>query len=33
VFRQQSTTLDELHVETFLPADDRTAEVLLRRWG
>jgi hypothetical protein len=26
-------TLAELHLEAFLPADDRTAEVLRRRWG
>jgi hypothetical protein len=23
----------ELHLEAFLPADNRTAEVLHRRWG
>jgi hypothetical protein len=28
-----STTLAELHIEAFLAADDRTAEVLRRRWG
>jgi hypothetical protein len=32
-FRQSSTTLAELHLEAFLAADDRTAEVLRRRWG
>ena len=26
-------TLAELHLEAFLPADDRTTEVLRRRWG
>lgn len=26
-------TLAELHLEAFLPADDRTAEVLRHRWG
>ena len=26
-------TLAELHLEAFLPADDRTAKVLRRRWG
>ena len=26
-------TLAELHLEAFLPADDRTAEVLRRRWA
>ena len=26
-------TLAELQLEAFLPADDRTAEVLRRRWG
>jgi transcriptional regulator with XRE-family HTH domain len=26
-------TLAELHLEAFLPADDRTAAVLRRRWG
>lgn len=26
-------TLAELHLEAFLPADDRTGEVLRRRWG
>jgi transcriptional regulator with XRE-family HTH domain len=26
-------TLAELHLEAFLPADDRTAQVLRRRWG
>ncbi len=26
-------TLAELHLEAFLPADERTAEVLARRWG
>jgi len=26
-------TLAELHLEAFLPADERTAEVLRRRWG
>ncbi len=26
-------TLAELHLEAFLPADDRTARVLRRRWG
>jgi hypothetical protein len=26
------TTLAELHLEAFLPADDVTAEVLRRRW-
>ena len=26
-------TLAELHLEACLPADDRTAEVLRRRWG
>lgn len=26
-------TLAELHLEAFLPADDRTVEVLRRRWG
>jgi len=26
-------TLAELHLEAFLPADDRTAHVLRRRWG
>jgi hypothetical protein len=26
-------TLAELHLEAFLPADDRTAEVLRSRWG
>jgi transcriptional regulator with XRE-family HTH domain len=26
-------TLAELHLEAFLPADQRTAEVLRRRWG
>jgi hypothetical protein len=33
VFRQSSTTLAEQHLEAFLPAEDRTAEVLRRRWG
>ena len=26
-------TLAELHLEAFLPADDRPAELLRRRWG
>ena len=26
-------TLAELQLEAFLPADERTAEVLRRRWG
>ena len=26
-------TLAELHLEAFLPADERTAEILRRRWG
>ena len=27
------TILAELHLEAFLPADERTAEILRRRWG